>query len=98
MLRLILLAVMVGAPFATYGAMKVREKVVVSAAVAGERKAGALVCNARVKDLESAHNGQVQSGVDAALDAANNTEAPQTDKDVAALCKRSASCRDRGAL
>jgi len=98
MLRLIVLAFALGAPFITYASMKVREKIVVGAAVEGERIAGFNRCKAEIVKLEATHNAQVEEAARDAIGAADEVVTPSTTAEIVALCKRSTSCRDRGKL
>lgn len=98
MLNWIVMGALVLAPFATYGAMKVRERIVVAAAVAGERTAGISICNAKILDFEARHNRSVAEATAAAVEAGNAAAAIQTPEDIKRLCAASASCRDRGNL
>ncbi|MGD9724529.1 MAG: hypothetical protein AB7U76_25090 [Pirellulales bacterium] len=98
MLRLIILAAAILAPFATYAGMRVREHIVVGAAVEGERKAGLARCKADILALEAKHNAQVDEAAREAESAADTVDEAKTDAEIADLCKRSASCRDRGKL
>lgn len=98
MLRLIILAIVIGAPFATYFSMKIRENIVVAAAVDGERKAGAVKCKADIAAMEAKHNAQVDEAVRDAESAGDAVSDPVDDRELIAICKRSASCRSRGVL
>lgn len=95
LLRGILLAAAVLAPLLTYGAMALHERIVVAAAIAGERQAGQTRCAASIQALETRHNALVASAVAEARTAAEAIETPQSDAEIVALCNRSASCRDR---
>lgn len=79
-------------------AMLVREKIVVSGAVAAEHDRGIVVCNARVWEIESKHNAAIEEAVGKARDAASGVTDPLAKADVIALCRASASCRDRGKI
>lgn len=84
---------------ALYGGMIVREKIVVRAAVEVAEAKGVTTCNIRVSEIERVHNAKVAKGVDEAKRAENLVpDAPETDEALAALCKKSASCRSRSAL
>lgn len=96
MLRLILLALALGAPFATYAGMKVHEAITVRAAVAAERTRGIAQCQSDMAAMERAHNAQVDQAARDAEHAGDQVVTPQADEDIKALCKKSASCRDRG--
>lgn len=96
MLRLLLLGSAIAAPFVTYGAMKVREEIVVNAAVTAERKAGNTRCAVSIAKMESDHNRQVADAVREANAAAETVDDPKDDADLIAICNRSASCRARG--
>lgn len=86
------------APLVTYGTMKVREKVIVAAAVKAERAAGVNACNLRVGEIERKQNALIEQAVKEASDA--GAAVPDTPEGAAliALCKQSASCRSRGSL
>lgn len=96
MLRLALYGLMLAAPFLTYAGMKAHEKIIVAAAIDGERQAGNIRCAASITKLEADHNKQVEEAARTANDAADRVETPESDADIKALCKKSASCRDRG--
>lgn len=84
---------------ATYGYMAIKEKIVVGIAVSKERQAGIAVCNDRVGQIERAHNSKVAESTKEARRAADLVpDPPATDAELAALCKKSASCRSRGSL
>lgn len=79
-----------------YGAMIAREKIVVDGAVKAERNKGVISCNARVGEIERAHNAAVSEAVEQARRAAEAvTPTPETPAEIVELCQRSASCRDR---
>lgn len=80
----------------TYGAMLVREQIVVDGAVKAERNKGVLTCNARVEEIERVHNAAVSEAVEAARRAAEEvTPTPETPAEIVDLCQKSASCRSR---
>lgn len=80
----------------TYGAMLVREQIVVDGAVKAERNKGVVTCNARVGEIESVHNAAVSEAVEAARRAAEAvTPTPETPAEIVDLCQKSASCRSR---
>ncbi len=80
----------------TYGAMLVREQIVVDGAVTAERNKGVLTCNARVGEIERVHNTAVTEAVEEARRAAEAvTPTPETPAEIVALCQKSASCRSR---
>ncbi len=80
----------------TYGAMLVREQIVVDGAVKAERNKGVLTCNVRVGEIERAHNAAVTEAVDEARRAAEAvTPTPETPAEIIELCQKSASCRSR---
>lgn len=95
-LRLLLIIAGLAAPFATWGAMAVKQKIVVNAAIEGERKASDLRCEVKVRQLEASWNAQIDDFVRNANSAADQINEPTDDKELQAICKRSASCRDRG--
>lgn len=81
----------------TYVSMLARETIVVQGAVKAERNTGITHCNARVGEIERVHNAAVSKAVeDATAAAAAVTPTPETPAEVLALCKKSASCRERG--
>lgn len=76
--------------------MAAREAVVVAGAVKVERDRGTVSCNARVGEIERAHNEAVAKAVDEAVAAAASiSQTPETKAEILALCQRSASCRER---
>ena len=83
---------------ATWSGMMLREKIVVSGAVRAERDQGVITCNARVGQIEAAHNKAIADAVAEARSAAEQIGAVETDAEIKALCQRSASCRSRGAM
>ena len=78
--------------------MLIREKIVVSGAVKTERDRGVVACNGRVGEIERVHNAAVEAAAEQAKTAAAGVSDPQARADLIALCKASASCRDRGRL
>lgn len=77
-----------------YGTMIIRERIVVSGAVSTERNAGIVVCNARVGEIEAAHNGAIAKAVeDATTAAAAVSVTPDAPAELAALCKADDACR-----
>ena len=81
---------------AMYGTMLVREKVVVAGVRQTERNAATVVCNARVAEIERAHNERVDTDVEAAL-AAARAVLPLPTEMVARqqACDASLGCRSR---
>ena len=83
----------------TYGAMRIEQEIVVAGAVRATRDQGIVTCNARVAEIANTQNSAISAAVSAAQAAAasvgNGSETPNQIKE---LCKRSASCRSRGAL
>lgn len=80
----------------TYTAMIARENVVVKGAIAAERRAGVVKCNARVAEIETVHNRAVSEAVDDAVRAVGSlAPTPDEREAIAALCAKSASCRSR---
>lgn len=93
-----ILGAVAGAALAS-GTMLVREKIVVDGAIKAERRNGVVTCNARVGEIERAHNQAIDNAVEEARRAAADvTAVPETPDGLKALCKASASCRDRGSL
>lgn len=85
--------------FLVWGAMSVKEKYAVAMAVGIEKSRGIAVCNGRVGEIERAHNAKVVQSTREAVKAADAVpDPPATDAELAALCKKSASCRSRGSL
>lgn len=95
-LNLILSVLFIAAPFVTYGAMAVRERIVVSGAIKAERAAGIVACNSRVSQIEAATNAAVAAGIADANSAANEIGVtPAAAAELQAICDMSASCRSR---
>lgn len=81
---------------AMYGTMLVREKVVVAGVRQVERNAATVVCNARVAEIERAHNDAIDTSVDeaiAAADAVMPTPAEMVARQK--ICDASLGCRSR---
>lgn len=78
--------------------MLVREGIVVAGARKTATDAGIVTCNARVGQIEAAHNKAVEDAANAAVAATAGISDPIARDDLVALCKASASCRDRGNL
>lgn len=77
-----------------YGTMLVRETIVVAGARATERNAGIVTCNARVGEIEAAHNQSIAKAVeDATMAASAVTATPETHAEIVALCKADDACR-----
>ena len=77
----------------TYTAMLAREAIVVRA----ERDRSVIACNVRVTQIAAKHNAVVSKAVEEATAAANAVPpTPETPAELVALCKASASCRERG--
>lgn len=82
-----------------YGWMSVREAVVVAGAVRAERNEQVSLCNADKREMAAGIADQVSDGVRIALEAAaHEGPTPSEQVEINALCKRSASCRDRGEM
>ena len=82
-----------------YGSMLAREKIVTTGAVRAERNVQVSLCNDRVTSISTTVNAAVREGVVAALDAASQEKpTPEEEAEILALCKRSASCRQRGEM
>lgn len=80
----------------TYGAMMTREAIVVEGAVKAERNRGITTCNARVGEIEKAHNDAVAKAIEEARAAAATVaDTPTAPAEILALCQKSASCRER---
>lgn len=89
----------IAGPLVTYGAMAVREKIAVSAAVSAARVTAESACTLRIDDVERAKRAAVDAAVAEAARARESVEAtPEQREAIVALCKRSASCRSRNAL
>ena len=82
----------------TYGYMKVREVIVVNAAVKAERNAGVVACNSRVAQIGEANKRDVAKAVEEAGRAESLVPDTPEGKELVELCNRSASCRSRGKL
>lgn len=94
-----LIAILALGNFMVYGAMTVKERFAVRAAAEVAAAKGVAICNFRVGEIERAHNAKVNEGTAEARRAADLVpDPPATDAELAALCKKSASCRSRGAL
>lgn len=77
----------------TWTSMSAREVIVSAAKVQAAKDQGRIECNRRVDELARAHDQAIDAAVDEAVAAA---DAVAPDSELAALCGRSASCRDRG--
>jgi hypothetical protein len=89
------IAALVG-PMLTYGAMSVKSKVEVYRAVQLERTASAALCESKIKSVAA----EVNTKSDATIAAAEAAEravspTPPNKAELLALCKASASCRER---
>lgn len=94
-----LIAILAVGNFVTYGAMTVKEKFAVRAATTVVAERGVTICNLRVAEIERVHNERIHRGNDEARRAADIVpDPPATDAELMALCKKSASCRSKGAL
>ena len=81
---------------AMYGTMLVREAVVIAGVRQTERNAATVVCNARVAEIERAHNAAIDASVDeaiAAVDAVVPTPAEMVARQK--ICDESLGCRSR---
>lgn len=79
-----------------YAAMLLREAVVVQGAVNAARNGATVTCNARVAEIQRAHDREVDDGVDAAIeavDALGPTPAELAARQ--ALCDASPGCKSR---
>lgn len=94
----IIMGLLAASPFVTYGAMAVREKIVVSGAVRAERNAGIAACNVRVGEIETQHKSAVAKAVSDARTAENSVGDTPEGAELVKLCNASASCRSRGKL
>jgi len=83
---------------ATWGVMRLREKIVVSAAVKAERNAGVLVCNTRVAAIEIENKSAILKAVAEARKAEQTVGDTPVGVELTKLCNASASCRSRGKL
>lgn len=96
---LALIIALVGSNVGLWTYMRVREAVVVQNARFEERTAGVRACNMRVADIERAHNDAVALAVAEARKASESVPpTPESDAEIKALCKASASCRAKGDL
>lgn len=94
--RLGLLIWAVIGPLLAGGVMWGREKVLVAAAISTTRDAGVVTCNARVAEIERAHNEAIDASVDdaiAAADAVIPTPAEMVARQQ--ICDASRGCRSR---
>lgn len=100
MTPILYLVIALGAALPTlYGFMAVKEKYAVAMAVGIEKSNGIAVCNGRVAEIERVHNAKVAASTKEAARAADLVpDPPASDAELAALCKKSASCRSRGSL
>lgn len=90
----IIMGLLALSPFVTYGAMAVREKIVVAGAVRTERVAQRAICDTRVAEVGRAHERAVEEAAREALAAAALVSAtPDSLAELKLLCDRSASCR-----
>ena len=75
-----------------------REKVMVHAAISTTRNAERVVCNARVAEIERAHNAAIDDSVDEAIAAADAViPAPAEMVARQQICDASRGCRSRRA-
>lgn len=82
-----------------YAFMAVREKIAIGYATSNERNAGIATCNVRVNEIQTEHNRKVSQSTEEARRAAERVpDPPESDAELSALCKKSASCRSRGSL
>jgi hypothetical protein len=95
---MILIAILAATGPVTYGYMKVREIIVVKAAVKAERNAGVMACNARVAQIETANKTAVTKAVEEATRAEALVPDTPEGAELVKLCNASASCRSRGKL
>ena len=95
-LRTGLLAWAIIGPLIAGGIMWGREKVLVAAAISTTRNAATVTCNARVAEIERAHNAAIDASVDEAIAAADATM-PTPAEMVARqqICDASRGCRSR---
>lgn len=95
-LRIVLLAIALLAPFATYAAMRVREEVIVAGVRETAKREGILACNERVAKVADATRREVAHAVELAREAEDAIEDTPEGRELIDLCNRSASCRSRG--
>lgn len=87
------------APLASYGWAAVKFKIEAEKAVSLARIDEQTKCNKRVESIELQINQAIDEGIKDARAAAEEIEdTPTADEDLKALCKRSASCRNRSEL
>jgi outer membrane murein-binding lipoprotein Lpp len=85
-------AILVSSLLAVYAGGQVSKKIEVAAARHAERAN----CTARMSEIVTAQNAQIQAAVDEARAAADAIErTPDEAAEIEALCNRSASCRSR---
>lgn len=93
-----LIAAAVGG-FVTYGAMMVREKIVVAGAVKATRMQEVASCDRQRQEIAATIRQVIDRNVAEALEAARaERDTPDAPDEIARLCKASASCRDRGEI
>jgi hypothetical protein len=81
----------------TWAAMYAQQKIVVAGAVRVARGDEILKCNAQRAAIAETINATARRSISDAWEAASNvTATPEVPAEIAALCKASASCRDRG--
>lgn len=82
-----------------YLTMLGREAIVTRGAILATRNDEISKCNARQREMAATIDTQVTVAVEAAIAAANAEKpTPEAQAEINALCKRSASCRDRGEM
>lgn len=81
----------------TYGILKTKHAIQLSAAVKAERNEGIRVCNGRIEDIAHKTREEAARRAAEAEEAASGvSRTPEEKEALAALCARSASCRERG--
>lgn len=97
-ITLIIIALLGLGNLVTYGAMAVRERIVVAGAVKAERVAQVAACNVRVEEVAARHNEAVSRAASEARKAGEAVGVTPVGAELVKLCNASASCRSRGKL
>jgi hypothetical protein len=82
-------------PLVTYGAMKVREEIVVTAAVNAEKVKAVAQCEAQIVNLNSEAEERTRQGIAEALRASEAVKPIAVQAQVVTLCKADTHCRDK---
>lgn len=80
----------------TYGVLKTKHAIQLSAAVKAERNEGIRACNLRIEDIARKSREEASKRAAEADEAASGvSRTPEEKEALQALCARSASCRER---